>query len=201
MQTMTCNRSKKLPCCSVTYCPLVLAWASTMHTFQGFEAGFDAHDAINHLLVDPGGIDSEQRWLGMLYVALSRAKTIGLDDEDPSSRICKSSIYWIGSNISRYRLLQGHLKWAKNKKSKVPTEDYINRKEWVSFLNTRANHTSQQVYTADGLETIRKSTYKTATTMAFSPRDLEKMISCIIQHPSENWATNRQNYKVAQIPT
>lgn len=34
MQLTNCNRSFGNPCCSVRYCPLVLAWASTVHKFQ-----------------------------------------------------------------------------------------------------------------------------------------------------------------------
>eukprot|EP00957_Ditylum_brightwellii_P021092 1589462-Ditylum_brightwellii.AAC.1 len=41
-------------CCAVKCCPLILAWASTIHRFQGFEAGPGPHDTVKHLLVDPG---------------------------------------------------------------------------------------------------------------------------------------------------
>lgn len=42
MITKFCNQ--KQSCCQVTYCPLVPAWATTIHKFQGFEAGFDKND-------------------------------------------------------------------------------------------------------------------------------------------------------------
>ena len=64
-------------CCAVKCCPLVLAWAMTIHRFQGFEAGPSIDDLVNHLLVDPGNMQFEHLALGVLYVALSRAKTIG----------------------------------------------------------------------------------------------------------------------------
>ncbi len=51
MITKPCN-CKQL-CCMVTYCPLVTAWATTIHKFQGFEAGFDPNDQFNHLTVNP----------------------------------------------------------------------------------------------------------------------------------------------------
>jgi hypothetical protein len=41
---------KKKTCCSVTFCPLVPAWATTIHKFQGFEAGFDEKDQFQHLI-------------------------------------------------------------------------------------------------------------------------------------------------------
>ena len=33
-------------CCNARYCPLVLVWATTVHKFQGFEAGFAEYDSI-----------------------------------------------------------------------------------------------------------------------------------------------------------
>ena len=47
MFEMGCQQIPGNPCCSVKYCPLVLAWATTVHKFQGFEAGFDEKDQIN----------------------------------------------------------------------------------------------------------------------------------------------------------
>jgi hypothetical protein len=72
MITKTCNR--KQSCCTATYCPLVTAWATTIHKFQGFEAGFDPNDQFKHLIVDPGNLTTEQQNPGILYAAMSRAK-------------------------------------------------------------------------------------------------------------------------------
>ncbi len=75
MITKTCNR--KQSCCTVTYCPLVTAWATTIHKFQCFEAGFDPNDQFKHLIVDPGNLTTEQQNPGILYTAMSHAKTMG----------------------------------------------------------------------------------------------------------------------------
>jgi len=76
MITKLCKR--KQSCCKVTYCPLVPAWATTIHKFQGFKAGYDkTADQFKHLIVDPGDLTTELQNPGILYVALSRAKTIG----------------------------------------------------------------------------------------------------------------------------
>jgi len=75
MITNICKR--KQSCCKVTHCPLVPAWATTIHKFQGFEAGFDETDQFKHLIVDPGDLTTELQNPGILYVALSWAKTIG----------------------------------------------------------------------------------------------------------------------------
>ena len=47
MRTQHCRKS----CCSVTFCPLVPAWATTIHKFQGMEAGFDKNDQFQHLII------------------------------------------------------------------------------------------------------------------------------------------------------
>jgi hypothetical protein len=75
MITKNCNQKKS--CCSVTYCPLVPARVTTIHKFQGFEAGFDKNVQFKHLIADPGDLTTELPNQGILYVALSHAKTIG----------------------------------------------------------------------------------------------------------------------------
>ena len=98
-------------CCKVTWCPLEISWATTIHKFQGFEAGFDAKDMFRYLIVDPGDLKWEQTCPGALYVALSRAKTMGTFTSDtlfPRD----SAIYWHGSGISTTRILEGHKKTA-----------------------------------------------------------------------------------------
>jgi hypothetical protein len=75
MINKTCNH--KQSCCTVTYCPLVTAWATKIHKFQGFEAGFDPNDQFKHLIVDPGNLTTKQQIPGILYADMSRAKTMG----------------------------------------------------------------------------------------------------------------------------
>ncbi len=75
MITKFCNR--KQTCCKVTYCLLVPAWTTTIHKFHGFEAGFDINDQFKQLIVDPGDLTTELLNPGTLYIALSRAKSIG----------------------------------------------------------------------------------------------------------------------------
>ncbi len=52
----------------VTYCPLVPAWATTIHKFQGFGAGFDENDQFKHLIVDPEDLTTELQNPGILYI-------------------------------------------------------------------------------------------------------------------------------------
>ena len=88
MRTQHCRKS----CCSVTFCPLVLAWATTIHKFHGMEAGFDKKDQFQHLIINPGDIKSEQQQPGILYVATSCAKTIG-DMTQDSTQTKMSALY------------------------------------------------------------------------------------------------------------
>jgi hypothetical protein len=59
MITKTCNH--KQLCYTVTYWPLVTAWSTTIHKFQGFEAGFDPNDEFKYLIVNPGDLTTEQQ--------------------------------------------------------------------------------------------------------------------------------------------
>ncbi len=46
MTTKTCNH--KQSCCTVTYCHLVSAWATTFHKFQGFTSRLELEWTTNH---------------------------------------------------------------------------------------------------------------------------------------------------------
>ncbi len=88
----------------MTYCPLVPAWATTIHKFQGFEAGFDKNDQSTLFIVDPGDLTTKLQNLGILYVTLSCAKTIGT--VTPNDFLPKvSAIFWTGSGICLNRVL------------------------------------------------------------------------------------------------
>jgi hypothetical protein len=88
----------------MTYCPLVPAWATTIHEFQGFEAGFDKNDQFKHLIVDPGDLTTKLQNPGILYVALSSAKSIGT--VTPKNLHPKDiTKFWKGSGICINRVL------------------------------------------------------------------------------------------------
>ena len=77
---------------------------TTIHNFQGFEAGFDKNDQFKQLIVDPGDLTTELLNPGTLYVALSRAKSIGTitpDELHPKN----SAIFWTGSGMYLNRML------------------------------------------------------------------------------------------------
>jgi hypothetical protein len=88
----------------VTYCPLVTAWATTIHKFQGLEAAFDPNDQFKHLIVNPGDLTTKQQNPGILYAAMSHAKTMGqMTPNNPRPK--NSAIFWTGSGICKNRVL------------------------------------------------------------------------------------------------
>ena len=80
-----------------------MAWATTLHKFQGFEAGPGKDDVVKHLIIDPGDLKFEMGTPGLLYVALSRGKTFG--DFDRGSENYNSSVYWTGADMCLHRII------------------------------------------------------------------------------------------------
>ena len=48
-------------CCHARLFQLILAYATMVHKFQGFEAGFDEGDTINHIIADMGDMIWEKK--------------------------------------------------------------------------------------------------------------------------------------------
>ena len=111
-----------------------------------FEAGFGINDMFRHLIVDPGDLKWEQTCPGALYVAFSRAKTMGTVNDDTSFPQ-DSAIYWYGTGISTTRILDGHLKNNTTKGGpKVKCLLITKRDSWVAFLHQRKEETSIKVF-------------------------------------------------------
>lgn len=143
MLTIHCNRRA---CCTVDYCPLVPCWATTIHKFQGFEAGFTESDTVNRLIIDPGDLSWEQKSPGTLYVAVSRAKTLGKFwlEEHPRD----SALYWQGCGINEVRIRDGTKK--KGKKASDPKVECVlinKRRLWVQYLHERQKATTARNFT------------------------------------------------------
>ena len=95
---------KKHKCCYRTYLPLRLAFAQTIHTFQGQNAGpveeGQPPNAIQKIICDPGTRRFEGICVGLFYTLLSRITTFG----DPNDKL-SSAIYFTGSNMNTARVL------------------------------------------------------------------------------------------------
>lgn len=168
----------KHKCCAVKCCPLILAWASTIHRFQGFEAGPGLHDIVKHLLVDPGPGSFEHLALGILYVALSRAKSIGnFQDEDINYL---SSLYWIGSNMCRTRVKKIGLK-----KDNTKGIAMLQREKWVEFLQKQKKHT-ETIYNKEKMSCMNKTYEKISKMKPMTKKDLTICITRSLENQNRD---------------
>jgi len=87
----------------IIYCPLVLSFGRTIHTFQGQSAGptsgKNKSSSIMRIICDVGTTRFETQNIGLFYTALSRATTIGSEE---NKRI-DSAIYFTHS-LDKIRL-------------------------------------------------------------------------------------------------
>ena len=89
---------------------------------------------FGHLIVDPGDLKLEQTCPGALYVALSRAKTMGTLTTDTSFP-WDSAIYWYGSGISTTQIYEDHKKNnARQGGTKVKCLLITKQECWVAFI-------------------------------------------------------------------
>ena len=121
-----CNRPTF--CCCRTYIPLRLAFAQTIHTFQGQNAGpvepGQAPNAVQKLVCDPGTRRFEGNSVGLFYTLLSRITTFG-NSQDKFS----SAIYFIGTNMNMERVL--NITLSEKGQMYAMAE---RRKQYVSYL-------------------------------------------------------------------
>jgi len=171
METSRCTTG----CCEITCCPLVLAWATTIHKWQGREAGFGADNAVKHLLVDPGCLSCEKQNLGLLYVAVSRAKTIG--DVSMGSLNHGSNIYWIGSNMCQYRVEQ--IGWTDTGRCEL----FKQRMLWTKYLEKRKDST-MEFYDENTVRNLERSYESMTRCPRIGREELVRRIQCAIVSPN-----------------
>lgn len=189
MKTQYCRKT----CCSVTFCPLVPAWATTIHKFQGMEAGFDETDQFQRLIIDPGDIKTEQQQPGILYVATSRAKTIGdmaIDTPHPKT----SALYWTGTGISINRILDGTTKRQQNSQQheRVNCLKIEKRHKWVTYLIKQQELTITNTYNKDRLKRI-KNKQKQIIYGHICHRDVAGSISTMLLNPNKKWMERKKS--------
>jgi hypothetical protein len=181
MITKLCNQ--KQSCCKVTYCPLVPAWATTIHKFQGFKAGFDKNDQFKHLIVDLGDLTTELLNSRTLYVALSRAKTIGTvttNELHPKD----SAIFWTGSRMCLKRVLNITQKKGQdgNMTNCLKVEK---RQKWVDHLFEQSLITTSKQYKAKQMTKIERKLVKNIEQI--ERVELQPAIASIITNPNKKW--------------
>lgn len=160
----------KYHCCQRTYVPLDLAFARTIHRFQGLSAGPVDKGKIENMyeciICDPDVKASEVRATGLLYTALSRATTLGDDNG------LNSAIYFTGTNITRDRIQNVTMKSNKN-------EEYINvtrRRIWMNYLKQNT------VTMTKSTKTTMKTTFAWTKTSIPYTRLHRQIRSYIINH-------------------
>lgn len=142
----------KNKCCKAVYCPLALSFAKTCHTFQGQSAGpvnqGQQPNAVDRVVVDPGDRKFEGSNPGLLYMAVSRATTLGdcrsSNNNKPSSspnttapagqqqqRSMDSAIYFTGHNMTKHRALNLTVKATGEEYKKIGL-----RRKWVKRIET-----------------------------------------------------------------
>ena len=122
----------KKGCCEAHFVPLVLAFARTIHTFQGMEAG--PSKQIKQIVVDVGKAQFEAINPGVLYTALSRASTIGKNQQ-------QSAIYFSGP-LTKDRLM--NVKYKRNCYGKKQLYEKVQmRNKWVEYLLYRKQNTPE----------------------------------------------------------
>ena len=108
------------------FCPLVLAWARTIHKFQGLQAGPSC--SIMKIIADVGTDRFEAGTPGLLYTLISRAMTIG---ELAGNRL-DSALYFFGSNMSEQRITS-----LSKRIDGSTTKAVMKRDLWVAYLMHR----------------------------------------------------------------
>ena len=184
MKTTLCRSG----CCTVKWCPLVPCWATTIHKFQGFEAGFDPSDMFRYLIVDPGDLKWEQDCPGALYVALSRAKTMGDFTGGTESFTKKSAIYWKGDGITTKQIMEGSMKNGPKKGAPKVKCDLIQKRDlWVHYLNKRRDATTSISHNNNDLSKIEN--------LRLSQNELHERIAQTVTTPNPTWlALKRKSY-------
>jgi hypothetical protein len=116
-------------CCFRNYIPLKLAYAQTLHTFQGQNAGptmpGQPPNSISCIICDPGTRLFESVCVGLFYTLLSRITSLG-DDSDKFS----STIYFTGDNMTPGRIME----ITRTKKGDLYHNAFL-RHQFVTYLN------------------------------------------------------------------
>lgn len=185
MTEMLCEKK----CCIARYCPLVVAYACTVHKFQGFEAGFDNGDTVSRIIADMNNLDWEKLHPGTAYVVTSRAKTIGTctcDEPYPFN----SNIYFDGT-LGPYRFQKTLYKNNNEKCIRIQQRD-----AWVSLLNKKSSETMQSIDKCS-LDIMRSKIELFKRSHCITSRsDLQCRIMEIITNPSSEWQLRKQDYSV-----
>lgn len=128
------EKCQKNFCCSKTFVPLVLSYATTIHRCQGLTIGPSNSDSKSQniaksMIVDIGSRKFELANPGLFYTAFSRVTTIG----DGSKS--QSSLFFTGDTVTDERLLKMTYKKDSNEKTIIAQR----RDAWIQLLNNNTH--------------------------------------------------------------
>ena len=122
--------------CMRTYMPLVLAFARTIHSFQGASVGKTGpgqpDNTFHRIIADPGERKYEANMTGLFYTLLSRATTLGEEGKPETS-----AILFNGRNMNPARI-RNITKTEKGEMYKKVQD----LRDWVEYLE---KHTINKV--------------------------------------------------------
>ena len=115
-------------CCTRTFVPLTVAYARTVHKFQGLTAGPVDQGRIPNMyscvICDPGPNSFEGTNPGLLYTCVSRGTSLGNDDG------IGSAVYFVGQDMLKPKRIR-----ALDKKETGKTYDIVKyRKRWCTLM-------------------------------------------------------------------
>ena len=155
-------------CCTRSFVPLTIAYARTIHKFQGMSAGPVDPGKIKNMydviVCDPDDKEFEGTALGLLYTGVSRATTLG-DNEGRGS-----AIYFTGSSLREDRIRNLTMK----KDGKKEFEMAKKRRYWVNYISARAQRFKAHV---KEIMTKKELLLRWATTQTYSYDELYNRIN------------------------
>jgi hypothetical protein len=165
-------------CCSRTFIPLQLAYARTIHKFQGLSAGPVDKGKIKNpyecIVCDPDKKQYEGACPGLLYTATSRATTLG-DVKTGKS----SAIYFNGPHFKEERVRRlMHCKDSNKMYVKATKRD-----QWVKYLKRRQAQSQPRIKkTLSKMKKIIRFT-KTKHNTTFVTKRIRKYVQQNYNHP------------------
>ena len=176
-------------CCTARYCPLILAWATTIHKFRGSEAGFGINGEIRYIIADINTLTWKKRCPGTAYVVASGEKTIGqVTTVNPYPN--ESNLFFEGS-MGAHRFTRCLYKDNGEKCMNVLISE-----SWVKYLDGRGNKTKARrthQYIKSALSLLVNTEQENFIN---SKTDLKLRIIDIIHNPNDEWKINRKKYLI-----
>lgn len=170
-ETFVCQKQ----CCERTFCPLTVAYARTIHKFQGLTAGpvpeGKPKNLYDVLVCDVDEKQYEGMALGLLYTAVSRGTTLGNDDASGSA------VYFKGASFTPDRIRNLTFKSGSNEEFKKVKE----RRYWVNYLH--GNH-QKSINRVQSITAREESLHHWALTSTYSYDDLHNRIHIYKQRPT-----------------